>query len=607
MNKKGISMSCVALLSAQFLMSGAVGFAENKADKEPLKNNETDRVIVKLKKNSKANVKELLTDVQQSTKKATKEDEVKETVVKKTSTGAQVVQTEKMTPKEQQAVVKELKKDKNVQYAEPDVFYKQDDPSDLEKFINRNDMVRQLQWHLDYTHIKEVWKEGYTGKGVTIGINDCGYIPHKDLDPNYLGGYDFIQNPQMSHDQDGRDADPTDNGDWHYNEYGQMVPSSWHGTHVAGIAAATGKGDNSVTGVAYKAKFTAGRSLGAGGGYLSDIADSFAWLGGMDVQGVPKNTHPAKVINASLGSQPYPGLAPVPETYRYVFDELRRKGVTLVIAAGNDNVDANRTTPANVGNSIVVGSHDDRGAKSGFSNWGSAVDVYAPGSNIFSTCNNGQQSPGQQSDEFKSGTSMAAPVVTGIVALMLEKNPDLKPDEIERILKETAQKEYDPMSNTTMKIVNAKAAMDAVKAKDSKPEKPEPEKPVDPKPEKPEPEKPVDPKPDQPVDLEAAMRKYYESNGGKDTYGDYQYTQYFHDGTAKYFFTYGVIYKTKDKHFASLMKDELITEMFEQMGGEQTFGAPISDIRKVGSRYIQTFEKGFRIIQQKDKVWLEKE
>lgn len=515
-----------------------------------------------------------------------------------------MVQTEKMTPKEQQVVVKELKKDKNVQYAEPDVFYKQDDPSDLEKFINRNDMVRQLQWHLDYTHIKEVWKEGYTGKGVTIGINDCGYIPHKDLAPNYLGGYDFIQNPQMSHDQDGRDADPTDNGDWHYNEYGQMVPSSWHGTHVAGIAAATGKEDNSVTSVAYKAKFTAGRSLGAGGGYLSDIADSFAWLGGMEVQGVPKNEHPAKVINASLGSQPYPGLAPVPQTYRYVFDELRRKGVTLVIAAGNDNVDANRTTPANVGNSIVVGSHDDRGAKSGFSNWGSAVDVYAPGSNIFSTCNNGQQSPGQQSDEFKSGTSMAAPVVTGIVALMLEKNPDLKPDEIERILKETAQKEYDPMSNTTMKIVNAKAAMDAVKAKDSKPEKPKPEKP---EPEKPVDPKPVEPKPDQPVDLEATMRKYYEANGGKDTYGDYQYTQYFHDGTAKYFFTYGVIYKTKDKHFASLMKDELITQMFEQMGGEQTFGTPTSDIRKVGSRYIQTFEKGFRIIQQKDKVWLEKE
>lgn len=594
MNKKGISMSCVALLSSQFLMSGVVGFAENKPDKELLKNNETNRVIVKLKKNSKSNVNELLTDVQQSTKKATKKDEVKETVVKKISTGAQVVQTEKMTSKEQQVVVRELKKDKNVQYAEPDVFYKQDDPSDLEKFINRNDMVRQLQWYLDYTHIKEVWKEGYTGKGVTIGINDCGYIPHKDLAPNYLGGYDFIQNPQMSHDQDGRDADPTDNGDWHYNEYGQMVPSSWHGTHVAGIAVATGKRDNSITGVAYKAKFTAGRSLGAGGGYLSDIADSFAWLGGMEVQGIPKNEHPAKVINASLGSQPYPGLAPVPQTYRYVFDELRRKGVTLVIAAGNDNIDANRTTPANVGNSIVVGSYDDRGAKSGFSNWGSAVDVYAPGSNIFSTCNNGQQSPGQQSDEFKSGTSMAAPVVTGIVALMLEKNPDLKPDEIERILKETAQKEYDPMSNTTMKIVNAKAAMDAVKAKNSKPEKPETEK-------------PVEPKPDQPVDLEVAMHKYYEANGGKDTYGNYQYTQYFRDGTAKYFFTYGVIYKTKDKHFTSLMKDELITQIFEQMGGEQTFGTPISDIRKVGSRYIQTFEKGFRIIQQKDKVWLERE
>lgn len=458
--KKQTIFLCSTLCGA-LLWQTKVGLATE----QPKSAMETNRIIVKLKKDTPQEKKTLVQEVNKASEQATKENKVKEAVVKKTNTGAQVIQTEMMNTKEQKEVLQQLRQCKEVAYVEADQWMeKQATSSDLASIIQRHDKIRQYQWHLAACHIPEVWKEGYTGKGITVGINDSGYAGHSQVDGNYLGGYDFISQAKVARDHSGRDANPNDEGDWIYNQAGKFIPSSWHGTHVAGLVAAPGKAENSLTGVAFQAKFTMGRSLGAGGGYMSDIADAFAWLGGLEVAGVPKNTHPAQVINASLGSKPYPSKAPISRTYQETFERLYNKGVVVVVAAGNDAVNANRVIPANTPHAIVVGSFDAQRKRSSFSNWGEVVDVYAPGTMLLSSVNTGSRTKEQEAEGFMSGTSMAAPVVSGVVALMLEKNPKLRPTQVEMILRDTAKNVIDPSTRTMMKQIDAQAAIAKVNA-----------------------------------------------------------------------------------------------------------------------------------------------
>lgn len=584
------------LVCSQIFSLASVTKIQANDEKKVLGNGVTDRLIIKLKDNSKSKVKDVVKDVDKATKDVTKESEVKEQLVKETNTGAQVIKTEKMNEKEQAQVIKKLEKDSNVKYVEPDTFVKTEQVDDeIIKEADRNDNVRRRQWHLDYSHIKDVWKEGYTGKGVTVGVNDSGYTEHSDIMNNFAGGYDFINDPSIALDNDGRDSVALDEGDAHYNEKGQFVPSSWHGTHVAGIIAASGKKENALTGVAFNSKFTAGRALGKGGGYTSDIADSFAWLGGLDVNGVPANPHPAKVINASLGSLPYEGIAPIPRVYQETFKKLKDNKVVVVVAAGNEHVDARRVSPANAKDVIVVGSHDSEGNRSYFSNWGPAVDVYAPGSDIYSSVNSGRTRRSSQANGYMSGTSMATPVVSGIVALMLEKNPDLTPAEIESILKETATDKYDPTTGTTMKIVNAKKAVDKVKAKDGEttPVNPKPTDPVTPVDPKPTPEKPPV------VEENKVMDKiidYYNNKGGEKTYGKLLKTVKNEDNSFKQVFEKGTIYYTEEYGAASLMNNCSITIYYNSNNGEETFGYPIEDVVDTGNGTItQKFINGYEL------------
>lgn len=593
-------LSYIALMSVYTLSTASpLVFAQEERTVEP---EVTDRIIVKLKDNSPDSVEEIVEKVDEVATEVGKTETVEEEVVKVTNTGAQVVQTEELTPQEQEKLVEELNQDANVEYAEPDIFIETQtvDPAILRQ-AERTDPTRQNQWHLAYTGVTEVWKSGYTGQGVVIGINDSGYQSHADLTPNYLGGYDFISTPTIASDNDGRDANPTDEGDYHFRDvrdrYGnitkKLVPSSWHGTHVAGISAAAGQGDASLTGVAYNAKFVVGRSLGTGGGYISDIADGFAWLGGLEVNGVASNPNPARVINGSLGSNPVTsGVATTPYIYRETFQKLHDKGVVVVVAAGNDNVNANRVTPANADNVIVVGSIDSYGNRSSFSNWGDVVDVYAPGSSIYSSVNTGTYGPVAQANDYMSGTSMATPVVTGIVALMLEKNPNLTPDEVEQILKSTASQKYDGYSGTTMNIVNAKNAVDSIPGGNTV--EPLPTEPVEETPVT-EPEPTETPREDQTAVKEEILT-YYQSNGGKDTYGAALSVTENNDGSFKQEFEKGAIYYTPNVGTASLLKDSDIFQYFNRFGGEAAFGYPIEDQVLKGNIYSQKFIKDGRIL-----------
>jgi serine protease len=139
------------------------------------------------------------------------------------------------------------------------------------------------------------------------------------------------------------------------------------------------------------------------------------------------------------------------------------RGTTLVIAAGNSNANTSGFSPANCNNVIAVGSTTNTGARSSFSNYGALVDIAAPGSSIMSTLNSGSQGPGSESYASYSGTSMAAPHVAGVVALIQSvSNPAKTPAQIEALIKSTASPFPSTPSQTIgAGIVNAKAAVDA--------------------------------------------------------------------------------------------------------------------------------------------------
>ncbi|KGJ97943.1 PKD domain-containing protein [Colwellia psychrerythraea] len=295
-----------------------------------------------------------------------------------------------------------------------------------------NDPRYSDQWHyFDATggiNADTAWNTT-TGAGVTVAVLDTGVIYHNDLVGNLVGGYDFVSNVNMGRDGDGRDSDPSDPGD-SYNGGG----SSWHGTHVAGTIAAVTNNNNGVAGVAYGAKILPVRVLGAGGGYSSDITDGIVWAAGGYVAGIPVNNNPAQVINMSLG-----GAGACGSLYQNAINQAVSLGAVVVVAAGNSAVDVSGATPANCNNVISVAATNSSGNRASFSNYGSLIDVSAPGVNILSTHNTGYSSPGGDSYSTMSGTSMAAPHIAGVAALVYASGVATSPAAIESRIVNTAR------------------------------------------------------------------------------------------------------------------------------------------------------------------------
>ncbi len=145
-----------------------------------------------------------------------------------------------------------------------------------------------------------------TGAGTVVAVLDTGIRTHTDLAGQTVAGYDFIADAWSGNDGDGRDADPSDPGDFvsadqvagHCSER----HSSWHGTHVSGIVAAIANNAIGVFGTAPGTKVQPLRVLGRCGGSYTDIADAVTWASGGAVLGIPANATPADVVNLSLGS-----------------------------------------------------------------------------------------------------------------------------------------------------------------------------------------------------------------------------------------------------------------------------------------------------------------
>ncbi|MET9814952.1 S8 family serine peptidase [Streptomyces sp. NPDC006355] len=333
--------------------------------------------------------------------------------------------------------------------ADPQVAYVVPDRLNKPTAVTPNDTEYSKQWDLFEStagmNVPAAW-DTTTGTGVTVAVIDTGYVAHSDLAANIVGGYDFISDTAVSVDGNGRDSNPADPGDWYNaNECGAGIPastSSWHGTHVAGtIAAATNNGKG-VAGIAYGAKISPVRVLGKCGGYDSDIIDAITWASGGTVSGVPANTNVAKVINMSLGG----GGACSTATQSAINGAVNR-GTSVVVAAGNENTNASSSSPANCSNVITVAATNRAGSRASYSNYGTVVDISAPGgetrtttaNGILSTLNSGTKTPSTENYTYYQGTSMATPHVAGLAALMKSANSALTPAQIESAIKANAR------------------------------------------------------------------------------------------------------------------------------------------------------------------------
>ena len=378
--------------------------------------------------------------------------------LRRTALGADVVRSDRALDRaEAESLMRQIAADANVEYVEVDKLN--------QAFLTPNDTRYSEQWGYSGTYgIKAnlAW-DVTTGTGSVVAVLDTGITSHSDLSANILPGYDFIIDTAVSNDGNGRDSDPSDPGDWvSANQCGgthAAQGSSWHGTHVAGTIAAVTNNAKGVAGVAYGAKIVPVRVLGTCGGYDSDIADAIIWASGGTVSGVPANANPAEVINLSLG-----GSGACGTTTQNAINSAVGRGTTLVIAAGNDNVNVSNASPANCNNVIAVASITSTGARSSFSNYGALIDIAAPGSNILSTLNSGSTTPSSETYASYNGTSMATPHVAGVVALMQAAATTPKtPAEIESIIKANVTAFPSTPSQTIGPgILNAKAAVDAV-------------------------------------------------------------------------------------------------------------------------------------------------
>ncbi len=369
------------------------------------------------------------------------------------ATGAAVVDLGgRTTAGDAARTIEEFRADPDVAYVEPDLL--------MQPMADPNDTEYAKQWDLYEAtagmNVPSAWGTS-TGSGVTVAVIDTGYVAHSDLAGKTVAGYDFVSDGAKARDGGGRDSDPSDNGDWMkrgdcgLDGNGQPYPpadqnSSWHGTHVAGTIAASTNNGKGVAGIAYDAKIQPIRVLAQCGGTTSDIADAIVWASGGTVSGVPANATPAKVINMSLG-----GASTCSATYQNAINTAVGRGATVVVAAGNSNADISGFTPASCNNVVAVAASSREGNRSYYSNYGSKVDIAAPGgetrrgtvstpqNGILSTLNTGTTTPGGETYTPYQGTSMAAPHIAGLAALVLAKNSALTPAQVETLIKNNAR------------------------------------------------------------------------------------------------------------------------------------------------------------------------
>lgn len=262
-----------------------------------------------------------------------------------------------------------------------------------DQIVSINATQNNATWGLDRIDQRNLPLSGSytyntTASNVNAYIIDTGILgSHSEFSGRFMGGYDFVDN----------DSNPNDcNG---------------HGTHVAGTVG------GSTYGVAKGVKLYGLKVLGCNGsGTNSGVIAGIDWVANNHVK-------PA-VANMSLGG----GASSATDN---AVANLVASGVTVAVAAGNDNSNACNYSPAREPSAITVGSTTSNDSRSSFSNYGSCLDIYAPGSSITSAWSNG-------GTNTISGTSMASPHVAGVAALYLANNPNATPAQVEAAIENAA-------------------------------------------------------------------------------------------------------------------------------------------------------------------------
>jgi len=323
--------------------------------------------------------------------------------------------------------IKSLRGDPLIEYAEPNYRVK--------SMAVPNDASYPFQWHYPLIDLPAAWDTTTGSPEVIVAVVDTGILSrHPDLTGQWIDGYDFVSSADRARDGDGIDPDPEDPGDGD-----SAASSSFHGTHVSGTVAAAGDNGIGVSGVAYGARIMPLRALGAGGaGTTYDVDQAIRFAAGLANDSGTLPTRPADIINLSLGG------APFSQSSQALYRQVRAAGVVMVASAGNE-ASSMPSYPAAYDGVISVAAVDAQRQRASYSNTGSSVDIAAPGGDSSVDLNGdgypdgvlstgGLGSGGNYGYTFLSGTSMAAPHVAGVIALMKSVNPDLSPADIDALI-----------------------------------------------------------------------------------------------------------------------------------------------------------------------------
>ena len=322
-------------------------------------------------------------------------------------------------------------------------------------------------------NVEPAWDLVAGGSNIVVAVIDTGVrFDHPDLKRvaaggNLLPGYDMISDVDVANDGNGRDADPSDPGDWltlsevqekngpFYQCDTVAEDSSWHGTQTSGLIAALANNGIGMAGIGRNVQVLPVRVLGKCGGYDSDIIAGMLWAAGLSVPGAPANPNPARVLNLSLA-----GEEACTAAYVDAITRINAAGAVIVVAAGNSSGHATGV-PANCAGVIAVTGLRHIGTKVGFSDLGPEISISAPSGNcvntgagdpclypILTTSNSGLTVPAPDTiqgsiytDSFNAslGTSFSAPLVAGTAALMLSIHPSLTPAQVRGLLQSTAR------------------------------------------------------------------------------------------------------------------------------------------------------------------------
>jgi|GEM_PF-2300168 len=306
-------------------------------------------------------------------------------------------------------VILSLKQNPDVIYAEPNYIRR------ICAFPNDPDFNNQ--WGLDKISAPLAWDIEKGTEGVIIAILDTGVdYNHPDLGSKTILGYDFANN----------DNDPMDDHDY--------LEENSHGTHVAGIAAASTNNSIGIAGLAWNCKILAVKCLNYKGyGDDDKIAKAIKYAA----------DYGAKVINMSWGGEDNS------QTIKEACDYAYNKGVFLVAAAGNDG-NTTKFYPAGYDSVMAVAATDKDDNRAWFSNYGDWVDVAAPGKGIYSTLRTGYGYYGN-----KDGTSMASPYVSGLAGLLFSRYPGWDNYKVAMAIREGCDNINDPYIKKRINAYNS--------------------------------------------------------------------------------------------------------------------------------------------------------